>query len=259
MRIFLVVVQREFLEAFRQKWLLVTLTVTLAIIAIGALSLIHAMQAFSASVDGNRELQFWSEVAGMPLSVETLISGAVVAMELLVFNQLMSMTAVMAGHAGIHDRQCGTLPFLMLAPVRRFQLLAGKVVGALSVPLVIYVLVGGTASALASMEPLAVQTAGVYLPPSGAWIATFFVTAPAWSLATGVVCVLVSAVARDVRTAQQAAWALVFFATFVGSPLLVLLMPYGAVLQLVLAAVVLGVALVGLGFGSWLIGRDLTR
>ncbi len=258
-RIFLVA-EREFVEGFRQRWLVANLMLVLGVIAAGALGCLSLTDWLGASEGNQRALAYWTDVLGFgaDLQAATLAKGAVFMLQALVFNQLMSMTAVMAGHAGIHDRVTGTLPFLLLAPVRRFELLAGKVIGSLSVPMLVYVIVGGLASHLATTHPSAAESAA-YLPPSAGWGVTFFIAAPIWSTFTATICVLVSAAARDVRTAQQAAWGVVFFATFVLSPLLVGLLPMGAWPQLALAGVGLLAELGLLALGAWRFGRELSR
>lgn len=260
MRRILLVAHRELREGLRQTWLVVDLAAVLVVISGAAIGLLYITDWIGADPVRGKDLAYWTDVLGMKLEnpAEVLSSTVVLMLQALVFNQLMSMTAVMAGHAGIHDRQCGTLPFLLLAPISRFELLAGKVLGSLSVPLLLYVAIGSTASVLASFHPSAASSAS-YLPPSTGWLATFLISAPVWSLLTGTICVLVSAVARDVRTAQQAAWAVVFFATFLLSPLMVGLMPAGAVAQLVFSAVGAVLSVLLLVVGSWRIGRDLSR
>lgn len=254
----LLVARREVLETLRQRWLLVNLTTVLGVVAAACLALLTLTDWVLADPSRSADLTYWTDVAGFRVDDPgpTLASSTVLLLQALVFNQLMSMTAVMAGHAGIHDRQCGTLPFLLLAPIRRVELLAGKVLGSLAVPFAIYVLVGGSASVLAAAHPSA-ATSTALLPPSPGWAMGFLVAAPIWALATGTLCTLVSAVAIDVRTAQQAAWAVVFFTTFALSPLLVALVPAGplAVLPLVAGGAVATAVL--LAWGAWRLGRSL--
>lgn len=254
------IIWREFTENARQPWLVVTLATVLVAIGGASLWLLSFADGYATNPGDVERILHWTTVAGMPIEdpFHQMGSTTVVMLEALIFTQLTSMTAVLAGHAGLHDRQVGTLPFLLLAPVGRVEVLTGKVLGALGVPLLIYFLVGGGVSYLAATHPSA-ESVGAFLPPSPGWYVAFCLGAPAWSVVIGTICVLVSAVARDVRTAQQAAWAVVFFATFVLSPLLVGLMSTGPLVQAVIA--LMGVVLAGamLLVGSWVIGRDLTR
>jgi ABC-type transport system involved in multi-copper enzyme maturation permease subunit len=254
------IIRREWTENTRQTWLLFTLGSQLALIAAGALWLLSFLDDFSKIKNGDKKLAYWADVMGMPLEdpMNQLVGLVIGAMDYLVLTQLLGMTAVLAGHAALHDRQSGTLPFLLLAPIRRFELLIGKVLGALSVPLAFYLVIGGSAIGVASvMEVSASQAA--YLPPSGGWMVAFFLGAPAWATFIGALCVAISSLASDVRTSQQAAWVLVFFATFIVGPLLVNLMTAGPITQLIIAFVGFALSALALLFASLLISRDLGR
>jgi ABC-type Na+ efflux pump permease subunit len=161
--------------------------------------------------------------------VETFAGFVVGASTWLVFTQLLGIVAVMAGHAVLHDRQVGTLPFLLLAPVRRIELLTGKVLGVLLPPLVPYALVSGSAAAYASTLSVA-QPHLALLPPSPAWMLAFLVGGP-----------------------------IMFFATFGCGYLLAGLMPDGAGVQAVVAGMGAVATLGALFAGSQVISRDLSR
>jgi FtsH-binding integral membrane protein len=75
----------------------------------------------------------------------------------------------------------------------------------------------------------------------------------------GAVCVTVSSVARDVRTAQQAVWFVVFFATLLAGFLLTMALPQGAGMQLAAAAVAAFGTAITLLVGAQAISRDLGR
>jgi ABC-type transport system involved in multi-copper enzyme maturation permease subunit len=254
------IIRREWTENLRQRWLLVTLGGQLGLIAGAALWLLSFLEGFAQLKNGDRKLAYWADVLGLQLAdpMHQLVGLVVGAMDYLVLTQLLGMTAVLAGHAALHDRQTGTLPFLLLAPIRRIELLTGKVLGAMSVPLAFYLIIGGGSIFWASTMPVA-NSQAAYLPPSGGWLVAFFLGAPAWATLVGALCVSISSMARDVRTSQQAAWVLVFFATFVVGPLLVNLMAAGAFTQLIIAAVGALLALLALVFASLLISRDLGR
>ncbi|HMV65617.1 MAG TPA: ABC transporter permease subunit [Myxococcota bacterium] len=258
MRRIFAVIAREWRENTRQRWLLVTLAAQFGILALGATYVLGRVDWLAALPNGEKKLEFWSENLGMPLTLTGLTGLAVQAMDYLVLTQLLGMTAVIAGHAALHDRQCGTLPFLLLAPIRRVELLVGKVLGALSVPLAVYLVIGGATLGWVASYPVTAPVASM-LPPSPGWLVAFFLGAPAWSACIGALCVAVSSLASDVRTAQQAAWVLVFLATFVVGPLLVSLMPYGAVVQLVVAGIGLGLAAIAVLLATLIVSRELGR
>lgn len=251
---------REWRENVRQRWLLATMSGLLVLIAAAVLFALGRIDPIVDDPSIAGQVKFWTDAFGVPVQdpAKDLPGLAISVLDYLVFSQLLGMTAVIAGHAGIHDRLCGTLPFLLLAPVRRWELLLGKVLGALSVPLVIYLVVGGTAAVLASTHSSAAG-APELLPPSPAWMLAFLIGGPVWSAFVGTLCVVISALSPDVRTAQQAAWFLVFFATMVVGPLLVNTLAYGPLLQVGVAGVGVFLTAVSIALGSWVIGRDLSR
>lgn len=249
---------REWTENLRQRWLLATLALQLGLIAGFAAALLSTLDWLASVPHGDRKLAYWSDVLGFPLTLDQLLGLAVTATDYLVLTQLLGMTAVLAGHTALHDRQCGTLPFLLLAPVRRLELMVGKVLGAMAVPLAFYAVIGGATLLWVSTLPV-VASQAAFFPPSGGFTVAFLIGAPAWATFLGTLCVAISSLAHDVRTAQQAAWVLVFVATFVVGPLLVNLMPAGAVTQGGIAAVGLGLAAGAAVLSTALVGRDLGR
>ena len=173
-----------------------------------------------------------------------IVEVALQALRFLLVAQLLGTTAVMAGQSVLHDRQVGTLPFLLLAPLRRGELLAGKVLGSLGLPLLLYVAFGGACAV----------SLGTLSTP--ALLVSFFLSTPLWAAWLATVGALISFVSRDVRTAQQAVWAVVLVVTgTVGLGL-------GAdSVQIQVAMTALGGLALGatLGLGALLLGRDLGR
>ena len=134
----------------------------------------------------------------------------------------------------------------------------GKVVGAVGPSLCLYVAICGTASLL--IKTLAVvEPYGALLPPSPSWLVAFLLTGPLWAAFVSTVCCIVSTVARDVRTAQQLVWFVVFFATLFAGMLLSYVLEKGVVVQLAVA----GLGAVGmmgaLLAGTQIISRDVSR
>ena len=87
----------------------------------------------------------------------------------------------------------------------------------------------------------------------------FFVGGPLWAMLVAALCAIVSTLSRDVRTAQQAVWFVMFFATFLCGYLLAVLVPEGPMVQLAVAGVG-GFATWGaIAAGSQIIRRDLRR
>ncbi len=188
----------------------------------------------------------------IPFVIETLLS----SFNFLLFTQLLGMTAVLAGQSIVHERQSGTLAFLMLAPVRRGDVLLGKALGAAILPIILYGLIGGSSSlVLASLE--LTEAYAWRLPPSPGWLIAFWLGGPAWCLALAAAGTLLSIRSRDVRTAQQGVWLLVFLAsTTVGAGLGGGLQE-DAGFQLVLAGAGVICTLGLLALGTLLLRRDI--
>jgi ABC-type Na+ efflux pump permease subunit len=154
------------------------------------------------------------------------------------FTQLIGLCAVNAGQAILHDRQCGTLSFLLMAPVPRPAFLAGKLAGAIALPLAAGSLANlAGALALAASPPTAAAGAGA-LPGAAGWWIAWALGAPAWCAFVGAIATGIGAVSRDVRTAQQSVWLVLLFASILGAGLLTSQLDDGAV-------ACLGVALAG--------------
>jgi ABC-type transport system involved in multi-copper enzyme maturation permease subunit len=254
------IAKREWLELRRQPAMLgviglLYLAICLLIItALGLLDTIAAdpkQAAFMAewfSMFGDGSADVLSDLAG----------GTIALSNFLLFTQFLGITAVMAGHTVLHDRQCSTLPFLLLAPVRRYELIAGKVLGVVLPPFLGYVVLAGGTSLLAAGLSISVPHQ-VMLPPSSTWLISFFLGAPVWATFIATVCAIISSVAKDVRTAQQSVWFVMFFATFFCGYLLTMLLEDGVGTQL--GVVGLGLLCIGgaIAVGSQVISRDLGR
>ncbi|MEZ4317528.1 MAG: ABC transporter permease subunit [Myxococcota bacterium] len=205
------IARREWLEVARHPGILAIcagLLGLIAVICLGALALLQALLADPLHV------QTLTAVLGSPESAEAFLGGAVqatlTAWDFLIFSQYLGFVGVMAGHTLLHDRQVGTLPFLLLAPVRRHTLLLGKVLGVLVPLTAVYVVLCGVGGLLTL--PLTVTAAYPELGPrSLGWWAALLVSGPSWAAFVATTCAVVSSLARDVRMAQQAVWFVVFF------------------------------------------------
>jgi len=254
------IARREWLELRRQRAMLAVISALfLAIAAIAATALL-LLERVAAGPALLASLAVWLPGEGIePGAAVDAMAGTVVGFfNWLIFTQFLGISAVLAGHTVLHDRQCHTLPFLLLAPVRRVELVAGKVLGATAPPFVLYVVLSGGASLLASSLVVTAPYAD-RLPPSPAWLVAFFLGGPAWSLFTCTVCAIVSSLSRDVRTAQQGVWFVMFFATFACGFMLAALLPEGVFVQLGVAVVGLTATAGALAAGGLVISRDLSR
>lgn len=247
------IARREWLEQWRQPWMLVAIGLLYAAIAGLVVLTVVALEVVSRIGNGAEILEGW--LASTP---SALVGTTLALFDFLMFTQLLGIAAVVGGHAILHDRQCGTLPFLLLAPLHRMDLLAGKVIGALGWPILLYLIIDGAAALLMAFLPITAEH-GHFLPRSlGFWVA-FSVGAPAWAVFLGAICTLLSAIARDVRTAQQGVWLAVFVTSLFAGGVLTWGLSVGLLAELAVAALGVTAAAVTLRSGANYVARDLAR
>lgn len=247
------IARREWLEQWRQPWMLAAIGALYAAIAALVVFVVVALEVVSRIGSGAKIVESW--LASTP---SALVGTTLALFDFLMFTQLLGIAAVVGGHAILHDRQSGTLPFLLLAPVHRMDLLAGKVIGALGWPILLYLVIDGIAAVALSVLPIT-SGHGAYLPRSLAFWVAFSVGAPAWAVFLGGVCTLLSAVARDVRTAQQGVWLAVFFTSIFAGGLLTWGLAVGLLAEMAVAALGVTAAAVTLRTGAQYLARDLAR
>jgi len=200
MRRFLQIAATEVLEHRRQPWMLFILAAnyTLWVCTFGLLFLL--VDRLSSQPEQLALAK--QQLAGVGVAMEGMLRLATSTFASLLFTNLPLYVAIMSGTSVLHDRECGTMPFLMLAPVTRRQLLAGKLAGAMAFPLVFHLLFVGAASAvLGQLESLAPYAHMLGASPS--WWLAFLFGAPASAAFVGALGTVISALSRDVRTAMQ--------------------------------------------------------
>jgi ABC-type transport system involved in multi-copper enzyme maturation permease subunit len=256
----LLIARREWLEQLRQPWMIAVITVLFSAIGLLVLAALGLLNHIDARPELGERLTTWLPFGSddPEALIDGLTSGTVAMSNWLVFTQFLGIVAVLAGHSVLHDHQSGTLPFLLLAPVSRAELLLGKVLGALGWPFVLYVFVSGGAAMAARAFPVTADLAD-RLPRAPAWMIAFFVGGPLWAMVVAALCAIVSTLSRDVRTAQQAVWFVMFFATFVCGYLLAVLVPEGPLVQAGVAAAGAFATWGAVTAGSQIISRDLRR
>lgn len=253
-------VRRELLEHRRQPGMLVSMGGVLAAIVLLALLVLALLQVVRARPGGAELLQSNLAFLGIALAdpLTAAASFSARALTVLCVTQALGMTAVLAGHAVLHDRQVGTLPFLALAPLRRWELVLGKVVGAALTPWLLLVVLAGVGGLVARALPVS-EGAATMLPPAPGWMLTMLLTTPAWCLWVAAVGAALSARAQDVRGSQQAVWAVVFLVVLglgwaVGGAA-----EAGVVVHAVLSAAAIGLTAVTVFIGAILLEQDLPR
>jgi len=254
MKRFLRIARTEVLEHRRQPWMIFILAANyvLWIGVFGALFFVieRASSRPDTLVILNQQTAAFGVDLGAFLQLTTSTFGS------LIFTNLPLYVAIMCGTSVLHDRECGTMPFLMLAPVTRRLLLAGKLAGAMTIPLLLHLVFVGTSSLVlggfASLAPYAHKFGG-----SSAWWVAFLLGAPASAAFVGALGTVISALSRDVRTSMQ------YTSFFIG--LLSLGIGFalvdgiqkGVTLQLVYAAGCIVATVLTLLVGAHLISKDV--
>jgi len=250
------VARREAREQARQPVMLAVIGSLFAIVtgmAVATLFLVQFAHDDPATAELLAKAVPFDEAAARSIAASVLG-----LLNFLGFSQYLGVSAVLAGHAMIHERQCGTLTFLLLAPIGRTELVAGKVAGALAWTTALYVVLVGAGAALATLPSLT-DAAPWLTPRSPAWWVAFLVAGPLWASAIATACVLVSSVARDVRAAQQGVWFIVFFATLAAGTLLTGSLNQGLGAQLVSAGAAAVTSATLLALAAVVVSRDLSR
>lgn len=174
----------------------------------------------------------------------------------ILFTTMSVFSAYMSAYSVLNDRLSNTMPFLMLAPLSRYQLLLGKVLGATAIPFLMHLgFVGFTTFAVRSLEimaPFSESWGG-----SPAWWVAFLVGAPAASFFVGSLGTVISGLSKDVRTSMQSTSFAIGLLSLAFSYLLIEQIKSGVAVQIMVA---LGGFLGGfliLLVGSKVISRDI--
>ncbi len=249
------IARTEVLEHRRQPWMIFILAANYAL-WIGIFGVLFlTLDGLSSRPDALEPLK--QRLAGFGIELHALLQMATSTFGSLCFTNLPLYVAIMSGTSVLHDRESGTMPFLMLAPITRRQLLVGKLAGAMTIPLLFHLLfVGGSSllfGRLALLAPFAHK-----LGATPAWWLAFLVGAPASAAFVGALGTVISALSRDVRTSMQ------YTSFFIGllslgiGFVLVDGISKGVILQLVFAGGCLFATALTLLFGARLISKDVT-
>ena len=249
------IARTEVLEHRRQPWMLFILALNYALwIAVFGVLFLFVNQLASAP---QTLASFKQQLSGFGIEFDAFLQLATSTFGSLSFTNLPLFVAIMSGTSVLHDRECGTMPFLMLAPITRLQLLTGKLAGAMALPLAFHLVFVGASSLwfgrLESLAPYA-QKFGA----SPAWWMAFLLGAPASAAFVGALGTVISARSRDVRTSMQ------FTSFFIGllslgfGAVLVDGLSKGLALQFGFALACLVGAALTLGLGARVISKDVT-
>jgi len=194
------IARTEVLEHRRQPWMLFILAANYGI-WIGAFGVFFVILE---RLSNQPELlaQLNHQLSGFGVSFDGVLKLASSSFGSLVFTNLPLFVAILSGTSVLHDRECGTMPFLILAPLTRRQLLAGKLLGAMAIPLVFHLLFVGTSCVLLGRLSLLAPYAAQFGASPAFWTAFLF-GAPAAAAFVGALGTVISALSRDVRTSMQ--------------------------------------------------------
>jgi ABC-type Na+ efflux pump permease subunit len=251
-------IRREALELSRQPVMLLAIAALFTLVgslSATTLALLHVVAQEPVLVE---DLGEWTTALGWTQGLSGLARAVLTTCTFLLFTQYLGIVAVLAGHTILHDRQSGTIPFILLAPARPPEILLGKVIGAMVWPTAGYLVAQCTVAGIASVLPIAQET-GFPLPPDPAWVVATFIGGPLWALGVGLLCATISGLVQDVRAAQQGVWFLLFFATLAGGYLVAARLPDGLVVQLGVVGLAGGLTAAALYLGSLSVHRDLGR
>lgn len=253
------IARRELTEQRRQPVMLMVITALYLLLAVVVLTPMPLLQSIA---NDPTLLEQMGDLLGGVVSGEDFIDnatyGVLLSFNFLMFTQFLGIAAVMSGHAVLHDRQCGTLPFLLLSPVKRVELFTGKVLGAIGTSLLLYLVVSGGIGLSLLAFPIA-HAYPDFLPLNPAWWVAFLVGGPIWAVFISTMCTIVSSLASDVRTSQQSVWFIMFFGQFLAGTLLTNSLPDGVGMQVAVALLGLFCAGAALFVGSLTFRRDLGR
>lgn len=259
MRRIWLVARREWLEHRRQPMMLLAMGAVQAMICLTVFLGIAIMALNDANPQQKELLKANLAFVGYPVKdpVRWAIDLILTAFNFLIFTQQLGMTAVLSGHSLLHERQCGTLPFLMVAPIRKGELLLGKVLASAGTPFLLTLLIAGP-TALACSAFSVTDFLAWRLPPASGWSVAFLLGGPLWSMALAGLGAAVSTRSKDVRTAQQGVWLVVFFASLLVSGALGGGLQEDVVFQLAWALMGLGASGITIAGGTLLLRRDIT-
>ena len=256
MRRVLRIARTEILEHRRQPTMILILAANYALWAF-LFGMVFATLDGAAKRPEDFEL-LRQQMAALGVKYDTLLQFATTSFVTLNFADLPLTVAIMSGTSVLHDRACGTMPFLMLAPLTRRQLLLGKLTGAMAIPLLLHLVFVGVSSLLLSFLGVLAPYADKF-GRSAAWWVAFLVSAPASAAFVGSLGAVISALSRDIRTSMQFTSILVIGLI---SPLISLAlvqgMTKGVTLQLVYAGGCLVLTALTLLVGARQISQDVT-
>jgi ABC-type transport system involved in multi-copper enzyme maturation permease subunit len=254
MRPLLQIARTEILEHRRQPAMLLVLAANYLVwIALFGALFVLVDLAFQAPEAAELARQ---QMDALGVDFDAFLSFAISTFGSFLFTNLPLFVAIMSGCSVLHDRTCGTLPFLMLAPITRLQVLAGKLLGAMTLPFLLHLaFVGSSCLLLGRLDLLAPFDHLLGASPS--WWLAFLVGAPASAAAVGALGTVISALSPDVRTSMQTTSFFIGLLSLLIGFVLVDAIARGPALQLAFALACLLASGATLLVGARVVSRDV--
>lgn len=208
-----------------------------------------------AAADPEATAVIATQLEGSGVEPEAMLRLAVSTFGSLVFTNLPLYVAILSGYSVLHDRDTGALPFVMLAPVGRREMLLGKLAGALALPLVLHLIFVGVGCVLFGSLPVLAPFPLFGAGP--AWWVAFLAGAPASAALVGAIGTVISALSSDVRTSMQYTSFFIGLLSLVIGFVLVDELEGGVALELGFAAGCAVLAGVALEVGARIVSRDI--
>ena len=259
------VAQTEVLEHRRQPWMLTAmaagyaLVITLVWVLLGSADSVASDPAQAAELSRQLKALGVGDGGDGATSVQSLVGLLLPSYLALLTTNMPIFVAYFAGYSMIHDRENGVLPFVLLSPLSRGQLLLGKLLGIVAVPLGMH-LVGVSLGCLPLLRLPLLEPYGALLGGGAAWWLLVLLVTPSFALFIGALGTVVSSVARDVRASMQIMSLCFWLLSLAFNMVVVYSVSPEGVGQLALFAVgCLAACGLTLAVGSRVMSRDLSR
>lgn len=197
-----------------------------------------------------------TQLDNMGVELDPFIYLGVSAFVALMFTNMPLFVALFGAYSVLHDRTNGTMPYLMLSPLTRFQLLLGKLAGVMAIPMLLhFAIVGVSTLALGRLDILA--PSAPMMGGSVAWWIAYLLSIPMAAFFIGAFGTVISALSRDVRTSLQYTQFFNGFFSIATSAIVVDMLTEGAVMQFLFSGAAVAGGFAALFFGARLISRDV--
>jgi len=200
MKLSILVAKIEIKEQIRQPSMLLVMVLNYLIFASLFLFLIFILDTFFGDPQLMKMLDSEALKNLGVKNLSMLVPLVITAFGTLLFTNLSLYSALLSGYSLLNDKENGTFPFLMLSPLSSFELLLGKVMGAIYLPFLIHLFFVGTTTLLLRqfeiLEPYFDKFGS-----SAAWWFAFLIGSPLSAFFVSAIGGLISSLSRDVRTA----------------------------------------------------------